>query len=188
MSRYNDVCMETRRKLKKVESGANDIKKSMSGEVQINYPKITEFGKRLNNAHINFLKYYKKYYKKNVYKKDENYNQNHKNIVKKAQDIGKSIKKIKIDPRLFPLNSINNVLNYSKMLNRVGNTMMSITINKNESSRGLVISEKEKQKVIYALIASGFGKHAKTVAHKMLRNGKGMNNYSKTTGLLKQRR
>ena len=56
------------------------------------------------------------------------------------------------------------------------------------SSKGLGIelSNHEKIKLIHYLEIAGFKKHAKKVATKMMKSGKGMNNYSKITGKLKK--
>tara|TARA_B110000977_G_scaffold74809_1_gene101071 strand:+ start:3741 stop:3947 length:207 start_codon:yes stop_codon:yes gene_type:complete len=47
------------------------------------------------------------------------------------------------------------------------------------------LPDKNMVKLVSHLEKEGFKKHATTVAKKMMRYGKGMNNYSKTTGKLK---
>ena len=52
--------------------------------------------------------------------------------------------------------------------------------------KAMKLSNKEMDKLVQQLQMAGFKTHATTVARKMLRYGKGMNNYSKTTGKLKK--
>jgi hypothetical protein len=123
---YNNVYSETYKKISLVERYTDEIKIRMNGyELEMNYPRISEIGKRLIESQIDFLKYYTKVYMK--WKNEKNFERNRSNIVKKSKKIGSLLKKIKIDPRLFPRGQHDMLLKYSIMLDTVAATMMSVT-------------------------------------------------------------
>jgi hypothetical protein len=53
-------------------------------------------------------------------------------------------------------------------------------------NKSMKLPNKNMEKLVNQLETAGFKKHALTVAKKMLRYGKGMNDYSKMTGKLKK--
>jgi CRISPR/Cas system-associated protein endoribonuclease Cas2 len=53
-------------------------------------------------------------------------------------------------------------------------------------SKQLQLPQKEMNKIVNVLVKNGYGKHSSSVASKMIRSGRGMNEYSKTTGRLKK--
>lgn len=55
-----------------------------------------------------------------------------------------------------------------------------------KKNKSMKLPNKNMEKLVKQLEIQGFKKHATTVAKKMLRYGKGMNDYSKTTGKLKK--
>jgi hypothetical protein len=55
-----------------------------------------------------------------------------------------------------------------------------------KKNKSMKLPNKNMEKLVNQLKIQGFKKHATTVAKKMLRYGKGMNDYSKTTGKLKK--
>ena len=59
---------------------------------------------------------------------------------------------------------------------------------KKMSHVGLQLSNKLFEQVVEQVKREGFKKHSRVVARKMLRSGKGISNYSKTTGKLKRGR
>lgn len=50
----------------------------------------------------------------------------------------------------------------------------------------MYIPEVERKKLVRRLMNNGYGKHAEGVVQKMLRSGRGMEEYSKKTGKLKK--
>ena len=56
----------------------------------------------------------------------------------------------------------------------------------NNPNKSMKLSNKAMEKLVNQLEMAGFKKHASVVAKKMIKYGKGMNDYSKTTGKMKK--
>jgi hypothetical protein len=73
-----------------------------------------------------------------------------------------------------------------KRLDKKGRMYTTCPGYKTKATLNAFIPGANKEKLVKKLENDGFGKHARAVATKMLKSGKGMEDYSKKTGLLKK--
>ena len=129
MNDYDNVYETTMTRLHKVRAASNELKYRLSGIEELDYPKITEAGRKMKNAQKTFIKQFVTNMKRKEYKNIETYNEDMKEITKKSRLIGKEIKNVlkrDLDLRLFSPEVHKGVVRFYDLLTEVADIMISV--------------------------------------------------------------
>tara|TARA_B110000977_G_scaffold84695_1_gene113084 strand:+ start:1257 stop:1634 length:378 start_codon:yes stop_codon:yes gene_type:complete len=122
---YENVYSRISQKITDIRFAKNGIKHHLSNNVD--YPKLSHYESIIKKALLTFQKYHERVFIK--FKNHADFHGDHREIIQRVKNIGKSIKnivKINLKKTSIPANAHRNLYRYSKSLNTVGNTLLSI--------------------------------------------------------------